>query len=172
MILQNKHQIFEIVVRDLTHDLLRYAYWLCKDKSIADDLVQETFLRAWNSIGKLKDQHAVKSWLFTILKRENLRRFERKQFELVDIELISVADDSGKDFDELIQLRQLHKAIKKLKSKYKLPLLMQTVNGFKIEEIAVILGLNFNTVNIRLFRAKNQLKDTLFKKTEFMVSEC
>ena len=108
----------------------------------------------------------------TILKRENLRRFERKQFELVDIELISVADDSGKDFDELIQLRQLHKAIKKLKSKYKLPLLMQTVNGFKIEEIAVILGLNSNTVNIRLFRAKNQLKDTLFKKTEFMVSEC
>ena len=166
----DKNRIFETIVRELSPDLLRYACWLCKDKSIADDLVQETFLRAWKSIDQLKDPLSVKSWLFTILKRENLRRFERKQFDLVDIEHTAVVDDGGKDFDELILQKQLHTAIKKLENKYKQPLLMQTIHGFKIEEIALILGLNFNTVNIRLFRAKNQLKEVMFKKSEFRVA--
>ncbi|MCV5390693.1 hypothetical protein OFC62_38855, partial [Escherichia coli] len=64
---------------------------MCKDKAIAEDLVQETCLRAWKSLDSLQDEKAAKSWLITILRRENARRFERKQFDLVDI------DDYGND---------------------------------------------------------------------------
>jgi len=164
--MKNKQQYFETIVRTLANDLFRYAYWLCNDRSIADDLVQETFLRAWKSIDKLNDQQAVKSWLFTIVRRENARRFERKQFDLVDIENTSVADESIADYDKLIQQKQLHNAIKELDSDYKDPLLMQTIGGFKTEEIALILGMNLNTVNTRLFRAKKQLKEKMTARTE------
>ena len=54
-------------------------------------MVQETCLRAWKSLDSLQDEKAAKSWLITILRRENARRFERKQFDLVDI------DDYGND---------------------------------------------------------------------------
>lgn len=159
--MKNKQEYFESIVHTLANDLFRYAYWLCNDRSIADDLVQETFLRAWKSIDKLNDEKAVKSWLFTIVRRENARRFERKQLDLVDIENATVADDSCVECDQLIQKNQLHDAIKSLENEYKDPLLMQTIGGFKTEEIAVILGLNLNTVNTRLFRAKKQLKDKM-----------
>jgi len=164
--MKNKQLYFENIVRTLANDLFRYAYWLCNDRSIADDLVQETFLRAWKSIDKLNDEKAVKSWLFTIVRRENARRFERKQFDLVDIENTSVADESCTECDKIIQQSQLHTAIKALESEYKDPLLMQTIGGFKTEEIATILGLNLNTVNTRLFRAKRQLKEKMISKVD------
>ena len=87
----DKQRKYEALVRAYHRDLFRYAFWLCKDKSIAEDLVQETCLRAWKSLDSLQDEKAAKPWLITILRRENARRFERKQFDLVDI------DDHGND---------------------------------------------------------------------------
>ena len=67
------------IVEAYADDLYRYARWLSRDPDVADDLVQETFLRAWKSIDRLESEEAAKSWLLTILRRENARRFERKQ---------------------------------------------------------------------------------------------
>lgn len=68
----DKQRKYEALVRAYHRDLFRYAYWLCKDKSIAEDLVQETCLRAWKSLDSLQDEKAAKSWLITILRRETL----------------------------------------------------------------------------------------------------
>lgn len=87
----DKQRKYEALVRAYHKDLFRYAYWLCKDKSVAEDLVQETCLRAWKALDSLQDEKAAKSWLITILRRENARRFERKQLDLVDI------DDPGNE---------------------------------------------------------------------------
>ncbi len=62
-------------------------------KPVAEDLVQETFLRAWKSLDSLTDAAAAKSWLITILRRENARRFERKQFDYQDIEQDVLLDE-------------------------------------------------------------------------------
>ena len=69
---------FNALIGAYMNDLFRYAYWLSGDRSIADDLVQETLVRAWKSLDRLNDPKAVKGWLLTIVKRENARRFERK----------------------------------------------------------------------------------------------
>ena len=90
--MMKKQKRYEALVKALHADIFRYAMWLIKDKAIAEDVVQETFLRAWKSLDSLKDEGAAKSWLITILRRENARRFERKQFDLVDIDDVSVAD--------------------------------------------------------------------------------
>ena len=55
--LMHKHQhFFEQLVRAYSNDLFRMAYWLAKDKEIAEDLVQETLARAWKAIESLKDE--------------------------------------------------------------------------------------------------------------------
>ena len=72
--MMEKQKRYEALVRAFHADIYRYAYWLVKDKAVAEDIVQETFLRAWRSLDSLKDEKAAKSWLITILRRENARR--------------------------------------------------------------------------------------------------
>lgn len=155
----DKQRKYEALVRAYHRDLYRYAYWLCKDKTTAEDLVQETCLRAWKSLDSLLDEKAAKSWLITILRRENARRFERKQFELVDIE--DYSGEARVNDDAHHQNEWLQAQIMKLDVEYREPLFLQVVGGFSGDEISEILELNTNTVMTRLFRARNQLKDLL-----------
>ncbi len=150
---------YEALVRAYHRDLYRYAYWLCKDKSISEDLVQETCLRAWKSLDSLQDEKAAKSWLITILRRENARRFERKQFDLVDID--DHSNEAKISDDAHHQTEWIQAAILKLDIEYREPLFLQVVGGFSGEEISQILDLNKNTVMTRLFRARNQLKEMI-----------
>ncbi|WP_028863723.1 sigma-70 family RNA polymerase sigma factor [Psychromonas aquimarina] len=162
--MNRKQKRYEALVNVYSPDLYRYAYWICHDPDIAQDLVQETCLRAWKSLDSLLDDKSAKGWLFTILRRENARRFERKQLSMVDIEDYEVADqyDSSAEMDNEL----LRRKILALPSEYKEPLLLQLVAGFSGEEIAGQLNLNKNTVLTRLFRAKNLLKSSLTTVTK------
>jgi RNA polymerase sigma-70 factor (ECF subfamily) len=158
--MMKKQKRYEALVKALHADVYRYALWLIKDKAIAEDVVQETFLRAWKSLDSLKDEAAAKSWLITILRRENARRFERKQFDLVDIDDVSVADPNDIN-DVALEHRELRNIMSGLSEEYREPLMLQVIMGFTGDEIAQQLGLNKNTVMTRLFRARNQIKDAL-----------
>ena len=156
--MNRKQKRYESLVNVYSADLYRYAFWVCRDPEVSQDLVQETCLRAWKSIDSLLDDKSAKAWLFTILRRENARRFERKQLSLVDIDDYEIAaeENTSPHDKELIQQK-----IAALPTDYKEPLLLQLIAGFTAEEIAVQLDLNKNTVLTRLFRAKNLLKNSL-----------
>jgi len=155
---------YEALVKALHGDLYRYAYWLTYDKHIAEDLVQETFLRAWRALDSLKDEKAAKSWLITILRRENARRFERKRFDMSDYEEESIMDTESTSTEQTIENDWLRNKIAQLPAEYSEPLVLQVLGGYSGEDIASILNLNKNTVMTRLFRARNQLKDALEKE--------
>ena len=157
--MNKKQKRYEALVNVYSPDLYRYAYWICHDPDIAKDIVQETCLRAWKSLDSLLDDKAAKGWLFTILRRENARRFERKQFSLVDIDDYEIANDHDCSMDMDKEL--LRRKISELPVEYKEPLLLQLLAGFSAEEIGEQLGMNKNTVLTRLFRAKNLLKASL-----------
>jgi RNA polymerase sigma-70 factor (ECF subfamily) len=159
----DKQRKYEALVRAYHKDLYRYAYWLCKDPTIAEDVVQEAFMRAWKSLDSLQDDKAAKSWLITILRRENARRFERKQFDLVDID--DYSQEAKTSDDNHHQTQWLHEQIMSLDEEYREPLYLQVVGGFSGEEIGKILELNTNTVMTRLFRARNQLKEKVDAST-------
>jgi len=160
-----KQERYESLVANLYQDVFRYAFWICKNQPLAEDLVQETFLRAWRALDSLQNDKAAKAWLFTILRRENARLYERYRPELVDIEDQSIADAGDNDPDSSMDRELLHAAINRLESEYREPLLLQVIGGFSGKEIAGILDLNSNTVMTRLFRARAKLKD------DFDVSE-
>lgn len=156
--MQHKNRFFEQLVSAYANDLYRYAYWLCKQPTLAEDLVQETFARAWKSIESLKDQKAAKAWLITILRRENARLYEKYQPQLLEIEESLVADDYRNEPSNKLEKEQLHHMILKLPDEYKEPLILQVMWGFSGDEIAKELDLKLATVNTRLFRARQQLK--------------
>ncbi len=159
-----KQRRYETLVKALYKDLFRYAYWLTKDQHIAEDLVQETCLRAWRALDSLQDDNAAKSWLITILRRENARRFERKQLEYVDFDENLIVDNSQPSDDSKIDTELLHQQIMRLEPEYREPLVLQVLAGFNGDEIANILDLNKNTIMTRLFRARNKLKEFMDKQ--------
>ena len=153
---------FEAMVNAYSSDLYRYAYWLCRSRQLAEDLVQETFLRAWRFLDNLKDESKAKGWLITTLKREHARIYERYQPEFAEADfdaMPSKVDDSSQD----PQLQALRAAITKLEDNYREPLVLQAMWGYSGEEIAEILDMPRATVNTRLFRARQQLKYILEK---------
>lgn len=161
--MDRKQKRYESLVNAYNADLYRYAYWVCRDPEVAQDLVQETCLRAWKNIDSLLDEKSAKGWLFTILRRENARRFERKRLSLVDIDDYDiVAETNSNNYDSEL----LKQKILALPIEYKEPLLLQLIVGFTAEEIAEQLDLNKNTILTRLFRAKKMLKNKIEKEIE------
>lgn len=159
----SRQQRYEALVSQFYTDIFRYAYWLCKSRQQAEDLTQETFMRAWRAFDSLQSPGAAKAWLFTILRRENARRFEKFQPELDDIEDYQSAlpDTRLNEPEHQMEMRQLRKAMAALEPEYREPLVLQVLGGFSGEEIAGMLDLNNNTVMTRLFRARNKLRKML-----------
>jgi len=156
---QNDH-LFNKLVTQYTRDLQRYAHWLAGDPHTAEDLVQETLLRAWRSLHHLQDSKAAKGWLFTILRRENARRFERKQLQEADVPLETLKS-SDNYYDTSTEAFVLRRAIEDLPSEYREPLVQQVIGGYSQKEIASMLGISSAGVGTRLFRARNKLKEAL-----------
>jgi RNA polymerase sigma-70 factor (ECF subfamily) len=152
---------FEALVRAHAGDLYRFAYWLCGQDALAQDLVQETLLRAWKSLDALRDADAAKPWLFTILRREHARLYERKRLDTVELDEGIAEDAAWVSPERHGDASELREAMSKLPDKYREPLLLQALGGFSCEEIAAELGLQPGAVMTRLFRARQKLKSIL-----------
>src|ERR1700723_2823972 len=108
-------------------DVFRFALWLARDGAIAEDVVQETFLRAWRAIDSLADPEAVRSWLLVIARREHARLYERKRHtnvpldDLIANEHPALALVPGEDHSDI------GAAIASLDSDYRKPLVLQAL---------------------------------------------
>jgi RNA polymerase sigma-70 factor (ECF subfamily) len=151
---------FNELVSAYGKDLQRYALWLAGDRHTAEDLVQETLLRAWKSLDRLQNPKAIKGWLLTILRRENARRFERYQPPQSSIPLEELGS-KRKEYDTSTEAFVLRQALDRLPGEYREPLLLQVVHGYSQKEIAERLGLTSAGVGTRLFRARHKLREAL-----------
>ena len=152
---------FDALVNAHAADMYRYAFWLCRDQATAEDLVQETFLRAWKSLHKLKDAKAVKGWLITILRREFFRDRKRYRLEVTgDFDLAEMAGGRG-EYDTSTDAFQLRRALAELPEDYREPLLLQVLHGYSTQEIAAMMDLTQATVLTRLFRARKKMRGLL-----------
>lgn len=142
----------------LRPDMLRFAMWLARDRSVAEDVVQEALLRAWRSRAELKDAAAARPWLLTIVRREHARLYERKRLEMTNLHEAIAQEDSMLTAQDSTELDTLRAAILALTSEYREPLVMQVLGGFSTSEIAAQMGLSAAAVRTRLFRARNQLR--------------
>jgi len=149
---------FSRLLAMLRPDLLRFACWLARDRSVAEDVVQETLIRAWKSRDELRDPAAVRPWLFTIARREHARLHERKRLPTVDVDEIEALGDPALATDGDAGLEDLRRAILQLPDEYREPLVMQVLGGLSTVEIAGELGLTQPAVLTRLFRARNRLR--------------
>ncbi len=153
-----KRARFQALCQSLRPDLLRFAFWLSRDRALAEDVVQETLLRAWKAQESLQDEGAAKPWLLTIVRREYARTFERKRFVTVDVDELVAREELMLAAAGEQEVAELRAALFKLPDEYREPLAMQVLMGYSTAEIARELDLSNAAVLTRLFRARKQLR--------------
>ena len=149
---------YEQTVRAYSSELYRFAWWLCRDRFVAEELVQETFARAWAAWHHLRDPDNPKPWLLTILRHEHARLFERKRLDYSDDEVEDLQISDGRDLAVEHELAQL---IASLPLSLREPFLLQTLGGFSCAEIAAQLEISEGATMVRLTRARQALRALL-----------
>ena len=149
--------------------LFRFAFKLTADREEANDLLQETSLKALDNEEKFTPDTNFKGWMYTIMRNifiNNYRKTVRDQTfvdQTDNLFHLNLPQDSGFDSTEgAYDLKEIHRIVNALPKDYRVPFAMY-VSGFKYREIAEKLGLPLGTVKSRIFftrqRLQNDLKD-------------
>lgn len=156
---------FDRLCAPLRDELFRFVVWLTRNPGVADDVVQETLMRAWTRLDSLKDEGAVKPWLLKIARREAARHFGRKRHVIASIHDLVETNDPALARHDPQDDRDVRDAIFALEDDYREPLVLQVLLGLTTAEIAAVTGVNQATVLTRLFRARNKLRTLFFDGT-------
>ncbi|OJT72882.1 RNA polymerase subunit sigma-70 [Clostridioides difficile] len=140
----------EKYIIDNKDSFYRIAYSYTKNEEDALDVVQEAMYKALYSVENIKEVNYIKTWFYKILVRTSIDfiRKNRKYNNMTDIDLI---DETG-EYDKYTDL-DLRRALEELPIEYKSIIILRFFEDLKIEEVAIILDENVNTVKTRLYTA-------------------
>lgn len=141
----------------------RLAFRLTGDADLAEDCVQETFVRAFDRLRDWRGDSALAAWLHSVATSVTLNALRRQRRHRVGrVELTAVAEFSGPVREPQPDLRErMRRAIEALPDRYRTVFLLHDVEGYKHEEIGVLVGAPAGTSKARLSRARALLRDAL-----------
>lgn len=152
---------------EVQDELLRFAFKLTSNREEANDLLQETSLKALDNEDKYTPNTNFKGWMYTIMRNifiNNYRKIVRDQTyvdQTDNLYHLNLPQDSGFDSTEgSYDLKEMHRVVSSLPKEYRVPFSMH-VSGFKYREIAEKLELPLGTVKSRIFFTRQKLQDEL-----------
>ena len=172
---------------DFTHDAMQHAPQLfstamrmTRNRSDAEDLVQETFIKAWRSFATYQQGTNLRAWLFRIMTNTYINKYNAQQrkpteSELDDVEelflykrlgAVDQSQLSQSAEDQMLSLftdDEVKKALEELPDQFRIPVLMSDVEGFSYKEIAEILEIPLGTVMSRLHRGRKAMQKMLYE---------
>ncbi|MGD0956815.1 MAG: sigma-70 family RNA polymerase sigma factor [Candidatus Acidiferrales bacterium] len=155
---------FEELAMPHSRSLLRVARRLTFDSDTAEDLVQETLLRAWRNFGQFQTGTNARAWLFRILFNAFYARGRKIRSTPVLVPLQSpsrVPELRSRADSLLLESAAVTRALEELSPEHRTVLLLAVVEGFTCREAAEILSLPIGTVMSRLSRARQALRDRI-----------
>ncbi len=155
--------------------LYRSALYLAKNESAADDLVQESYLKAFKFLKDDKEINNVKAWLFKILMNTFINKYRKDKREpsLVDFDSVEAFHQSVQEevstpsiledefaLDKFLD-DDIKNALEALPDDFRMVILLSTVEGFSYKEISKIINCPVGTVMSRIYRGRKMLKEKL-----------
>jgi RNA polymerase sigma-70 factor (ECF subfamily) len=151
---------------------------MVRDRQLAEDLSQETFIKALNAIGSYRPEYKFSSWIFKIANNAAIDHLRRRELDTLSLDgaphastpeeieatALQVGDKGETPLEEL-EARELgsaiERAIAQLRPEYRACILLRHVEGLAYEEIAQSLDLPLGTVKTYIHRARHELRDLL-----------
>lgn len=171
---------FERDAMQYAHPLYSAALRMTRNRADAEDLVQETFLKAYRGYGGFQEGTNLRAWLYRILTNTFINRYRQQQRRPDEVDLDGVEDlylyrrvataetnraarSAEDEVFEALEGSDVRQAIDKLPLKYRMPVLMADLEGFSYKEIAGMLEIPIGTVMSRLHRGRRALQKLLWK---------
>ena len=166
------------LIRRYERPLFSLLYRMVRDRELAEDLAQETFIKALNAIESYRPEYKFSAWIFKIANNAAIDHLRRRELDTLSLEgsphaetpeaveatALQIGDrqESPLDAVEARELGgQIEQAIAQLRPEYRSCILLRHVEGRAYEEIAEILGLPLGTVKTYIHRARNELRQAL-----------
>ena len=169
---------FEAVAMPFVDSLYNTAYRMARNSEDAEDLVQETYLKAYKYYDKFQEGTNLKAWLFKILKNTFINSYRKRQqvppesdfseiedsFEsLVTDEVARKSKTPEEEFLTNVLDEDIQSALEALPDDFRMVVLLADLEGFTYKEIAEILGVPVGTVMSRLYRGRRLLESAMLK---------
>ncbi|MFV0484682.1 MAG: RNA polymerase sigma factor [Candidatus Saccharimonadales bacterium] len=153
---------FEGIYDEFFLDVYKYIVKLTRDPSIAEDIVQDTFIKALGSLDSIRDETKIKSWLLSIAKNTYLSRVSRdaKTISLQDIEVISLKDQYAELADK-DSARCVRKILHEMKEPYKETFYLRVFAGLSFREIAEVFEKNEDWARQTFHRSRLLIKEKM-----------
>lgn len=145
--------------------LLRFAYKLCTDQSQAKDAVQDCWVKAMSSLGRLNDPRAFRAWMYRAVKWRVLDGFRRQQTRQQAAVMLSAECEESDSIHK--QSDDLGKWINGLPEDEREALYLFYQSDLSLSEISAVQSVPVGTVKSRLNRARNRLKEIWEKQDEY-----
>jgi RNA polymerase sigma factor (sigma-70 family) len=171
---KEKTEIFDMEFMPHINSMYNFAYRLTFDEDDANDLVQDTYLKAFRFIHSFEQGTNAKAWLFRILKNSFINDYRKKSKEPAKVDYQEVeayynSDDVDRQITPDLRVESLQdmigdeisNALNSLDVDFRTVIILCDLEGFKYDEMAKILDIPIGTVRSRLHRARNLLKDKL-----------
>jgi RNA polymerase sigma-70 factor (ECF subfamily) len=144
--------------------MLQVAYRYLKKVDVAEDVMQDAFLKAFKNIEHYKNEVAFGAWLKRIVINQSIDELKKRKLDLVAIneEVATIHEEANNwNVESSITKGIIVGEINKLKEKYRLVLTLYLIEGYDHSEIAGILKITENTSRTHLLRGKKQLQENL-----------
>lgn len=151
---------FAALVEEHQHKLCNFIHRYTRNRQDAEDLTQDTFVKAFKHFHRYDPRHTFSAWLYTIARRTvyNHHRDHRPTDELT-FEVAAAGPSPGDVADRSDRAAALWEEVRRLKSPYQEVLILKYVDGLSIDEIARVLDRSQTGVKILLFRARGMLRN-------------
>src|SRR5436309_12488728 len=158
---------FTLIVRAYETPVYNYVLRLIGDRSLAEDLTQEVFLRVFQGLPKFSLRSKFTTWLFQVTKNrvlDELRAFERRPRALVALDDIAPLEVLDAPVERLEEIDALWRAVEDLTVDLKMALLLRDVVGLSYTEIADSLEITLATVKWRIYKAREEVQLALARE--------
>ena len=153
---------FELIYDKYFNEIYKFILSLSKNSSIAEDIVQETFMKALKNVNSLKDNTKIKPWLFQIAKNTYLT-YITKSVKNISIDEIEIASSNNQEVEFLNKdiVKKIRKLLHKMKEPYKEVFYLRVFANLSFKEIAEIFEKEETWARQTFHRAKIMIKEEL-----------
>lgn len=166
------------LVRRYQRPVFSLIYRMVRDRELAEDLSQDTFVKVLNALSTYRPEYKFSSWVFKIANNAAIDQLRRRELDTLSLEgsphattpdmieatALEIGEQAESALDEVANRElggEIERAIGKLRPEYRSCILLRHVEGRPYEEIAEILGLPLGTVKTYIHRARHELRKAL-----------